>query len=292
MASWGDEATADDFLPPRSVAGPDEHGVKTITEYRRLPGGKKEKIVTRVKTVVVQSRLNAEIRRRKHLPKFGDAATATEGITLKSVDEIKIEKPGRSSDQDTAALVSQLQSAISKRGNNAGGAASNDFWAKKRENFNPSGISMEGGKAGVYVPKHKRGGGSSMANDRDNIPTLRVTNLSPGTMDEDVRDLFSRFGRVTRVYLAKTWVYDEETGEKYQKSRGFAFVSFESRRDGEKARKNLDRYPYDHLILRVEWAKPSVKKDAGAAGGLSGANTSGYGKKLPQTGNTIVARRD
>lgn len=58
-------------------------------------------------------------------------------------------------------------------------------------------------------------------NDRDNTPTLRVTNLSPDTKDLDVRELFNRFGRVTRVYLAK----DKITGL----SRGFAFVSFDSK---------------------------------------------------------------
>ena len=57
-----------------------------------------------------------------------------------------------------------------------------------------------------------------------------------------------------------------------------------SRKDGEEARKNLDRYPYDHLILRVEWAKPSVKKNPGAQSGLSAGFTSGYGKALPQSG--------
>jgi len=54
------------------------------------------------------------------------------------------------------------------------------------------------------------------------------------------------------------------------------------RRDAENARKNLDRYPYDHLILRVEWAKPSVKKNPGAQSGLASGFTSGYGKALPQ----------
>lgn len=286
MASWGDEATQDDFLPARSVSGPDENGVKTITEYRRLPGGKKEKIVTRIKTVRVATPVTAEMRRRKKLPKFGEATKTNDGVTLTSNDEIKIERPGRSSDQDTAALVTQLQSAIAKRGNNAGGAASNDFWKKKAENFTGSGISMEGGKPGVYVPRHKRAGasGSSM---RENVPTLRVTNLSPNTMEVDVRDLFSRFGRVARCYLATTTIEDPDGKKPPRKiCRGFAFVSFDSKKDAANAMKNLDRYPYDNLILRVEWAKPSTKKNAGSGGGLSASNTSGYGKRLPQTAAT------
>ena len=92
---------------------------------------------------------------------------------------------------------------MSRRGNNAGGAASNEFWAKKAENFNASGISMSGeGKPGVYVPRHKRGG-TSMASERDQQPSLRVTNLSQATMEEDLRELFGAFGRVTRVYIVR-----------------------------------------------------------------------------------------
>lgn len=265
----------EDFLPPRHESGPDEHGVKTITEYRRT-GERVEKIVTRVKTITVKSCVTDEVRRRKKLPRFGLALGNDENVTLQSVDEIHIEKPGRASDQDSAALVNALTAAISKRGNNAGGAASNEFWKKKRENFTGSNVSATGSSGpGVYVPAHKRAGYSgASASERDNTPTLRVTNLSPDTKDLDVRELFNRFGRVTRVYLAK----DKITGL----SRGFAFVSFDSKKDAQTAMENLDRYPYDHLILRVEWAKPSVKKDAGTSGGLSTSFTSGYGKALPQ----------
>lgn len=103
-------------------------------------------------------------------------------------------------------------------------------------------------------------------------------------------------------------------------SRGFAFVSFDTkcvpfecscaaaagvstppdalhstpavcRADAENARKNLHRYPYDHLILHVEWAKPSVKKDPGATSGLSAGFTSGYGKALPQSQRQAPVRR-
>ena len=43
------------------------------------------------------------------------------------------------------------------------------------------------------------------------------------------------------------------------------------------------RYGYDHLILKIEWAKPSTKDASGAgSSGLSGGFVSGYGKALPQ----------
>lgn len=44
--------------------------------------------------------------------------------------------------------------------------------------------------------------------------------------------MFSRYGRVTRVYLAK----DRETG----RAKGFAFISFEDRTDAARACEKMD----------------------------------------------------
>ncbi|CAI0410845.1 unnamed protein product [Linum tenue] len=45
---------------------------------------------------------------------------------------------------------------------------------------------------------------------------------------------------------------DQKTGV----SRGFGFVNFVSREDGERAIRKLNGYGYDNLILRLEWATP------------------------------------
>jgi translation initiation factor 3 subunit G len=105
-----------------------------------------------------------------------------------------------------------------------------------------------------YVPPHLRAGanrlatsGSSMSHrERDDTNTLRVTNLSEDVTDDDLRDLFGRFGRISRVFLAK----DRETN----RTKGFAFVSFHERADAEKAMERLDKKGYDNLIIRVEFA--------------------------------------
>ena len=59
--------------------------------------------------------------------------------------------------------------------------------------------------------------------------------------------MFERFGRVTRVFLAK----DRDTG----RAKGFAFVSFADRSDAAKACDKLEGFGYHHLILKVEFAK-------------------------------------
>ena len=65
--------------------------------------------------------------------------------------------------------------------------------------------------SGKYVPPSMRAGagrgaGESMGRPgagRDELPTLRVTNVSEDTTDQDLRELFSVFGRVIRVYIGR-----------------------------------------------------------------------------------------
>lgn len=86
-----------------------------------------------------------------------------------------------------------------------------------------------------------------MFRSRDDLPTLRVTSLSVDAQDEDLRALFERFGRLARANVVR----DRETRE----SKGFGFVSFESRADAEVALNKMNGYGYDSLILNVSWSR-------------------------------------
>ncbi|KAK4215658.1 eukaryotic translation initiation factor 3 subunit G-domain-containing protein [Rhypophila decipiens] len=115
------------------------------------------------------------------------------------------------------------------------------------------------GKKGSYVPPALRGNragggeGERMGGkygERDDLATLRVTNVSEMAEEGELRDMFERFGRVTRVFLAK----DRETGM----AKGFAFISFADRSDAVKACQKMDGWGFKHLILRVEFAKKTA----------------------------------
>jgi len=111
-----------------------------------------------------------------------------------------------------------------------------------------------GNSAGKYVPPSMRDGankrGESMAmRQRDETTTVRVTNLSESTREGDLQELFKKFGEIARIYLAK----DKNTGS----SKGFAYINFKRREEAEMAIKSLNGHGYDHLILSVEWARPS-----------------------------------
>jgi len=68
--------------------------------------------------------------------------------------------------------------------------------------------------------------------------------------EQEMRDMFERWGRVTRVFLAK----DRDTG----RAKGFAFVSFADRSDAAKACAKMEGFGYNNLILRVEFAKKTT----------------------------------
>merc|ERR1719443_1375364 len=84
--------------------------------------------------------------------------------------------------------------------------------------------------------------------DQQQDASLRITNLSEDVKEGDLQELFGQFGRLQRVYLAKhmdTFL-----------SKGFAFVTYYNRDDGQKAINKLNGHGYDNLIMKVEWAKP------------------------------------
>ncbi len=116
-------------------------------------------------------------------------------------------------------------------------------------------------------------GGPGGGREDDKFPTIRVTNVSEDTSDDDLKQLFGRFGMLHRVFLAK----DKERNT----SRGFAFVSFLNKNDAQRAMDELQGYGYDHLILRLEWANPPTQRRE-ERDGLSGGFVSGYGQKLAQ----------
>ncbi|XP_055520172.1 eukaryotic translation initiation factor 3 subunit G [Leucoraja erinacea] len=128
--------------------------------------------------------------------------------------------------------------------------------ADKEKGSDPEPVQPAQSKTGKYVPPSLRDGanrrGESMQTNRraDDNATIRVTNLSEDTRETDLQELFRPFGSISRIYLAK----DKNTGQ----SKGFAFISFHRREDAARAIAGVSGFGYDHLILNVEWAKPST----------------------------------
>eukprot|EP00212_Chloropicon_laureae_P008740 CAMPEP_0197497720 /NCGR_PEP_ID=MMETSP1311-20131121/53145_1 /TAXON_ID=464262 /ORGANISM="Genus nov. species nov., Strain RCC856" /LENGTH=299 /DNA_ID=CAMNT_0043043399 /DNA_START=30 /DNA_END=929 /DNA_ORIENTATION=- len=290
---WGDTLEDDDFdeltaqalvaaapakevkLPPKQIFGPDKDGIKTIVEYK-AENGQKIKITKKVRVTKEKMRTSRGVLERRNLGKFGEAVglnAEQERTTMSMTEDIYLERVKTSKDNTrkdenfdqlqalaTTKALLRMSGIAGKDGGPKGLAATTAYKvpasARRGIEMNPPGedgpgAAMGGVKSGSYVPPSLRAGatgpGDTMRTRRDEN-SVRVTNLSEDTKEQDLVELFGPFGSISRIYIA----YDRETRE----SRGFAFINFVRREDGQRAINKLDGYGYDSLILRVEWAAP------------------------------------
>jgi translation initiation factor 3 subunit G len=274
--NWADEE--EDEFPPTQITTDPATGIKTIISYRIDPQtNQKIRTTRRIKTVLKKEHVAPAIAARKAWPKFGLEKGNKEGPDLKTTqvgEDIPLklafnwksaEKQQEEQGQRAIKLENKsVQCRICKGEHFTAKCPYRDTLAPMDE-VGGSGAATPGRESpdiaepaaagrSSYVPPHLRSGaarltgpGSSMdRRERDDSNTLRVTNLSEDVTDDDLRDLFGRFGRISRVFLAK----DRETN----RTKGFAFVSFHERADAERAMEKLDKKGYDNLIIRVEFA--------------------------------------
>ncbi|KAF2138013.1 uncharacterized protein K452DRAFT_291046 [Aplosporella prunicola CBS 121167] len=263
-------------LPTHPQITKNKDGTETIVTYMMREDGKKIKTTRRIKKTVVKTVVNHAVAERKHWAKFGqeagkpagpqtDTTSVAENIVFRPQANWKASADDKSEHEKKKANLKDAK--IKCR------ICSGDHWTTKcpfKDTMAPEGevgagaadldepetAGALGGGGSSYVPPHLRNRGGATGEkmggkyERDDLATLRVTNVSEFTEEQDLRDIFSRFGHVTRVFLAK----DRETG----RAKGFAFVSFADRDDAQMACAKVDGYGLGHLILRVEFAKKST----------------------------------
>lgn len=282
-ASWGDrmdESEGDGPLPTptEEIIG----NVKKLVEFKYDEEGKKLRI-TRIYNLETR-KVAKSIAKRKLWKKFGNAINdnpnGPDTSTTYLGDDVFLSfttnKEDLDEDKDDPLKKLKGQSLVKCR------VCKGDHWTtkcpykdslqplkeieekeKQAENLDTNVMAAEiaaktGGGPSKYVPpslragtdgKERRGETMSSRRQTDEAATLRVTNLSEDAMESDIQELFRPFGPIARVYLAK----DKVTNQ----SKGFAFVSYVKREDAARAVQSLNGFGYDHLILSVEWAKPS-----------------------------------
>uniref|UniRef100_H3DMJ2 Eukaryotic translation initiation factor 3 subunit G n=1 Tax=Tetraodon nigroviridis TaxID=99883 RepID=H3DMJ2_TETNG len=266
--------------PKETIKG----NIKTVTEYKIDDDGKKIKIV---RTFKIETRKASKaIARRKNWKKFGNSefdppgpnvatTTVSDDVSMTFISS-KEDLNAQDQDEDPMNKI-KGQKIVSCR------ICKGDHWTtrcpykdtlgpmqkelaeqlglstadkdKPAGSAEPEPVQPAQNKTGKYVPPSLRDGGTrrgeSMQPNRraDDNATIRVTNLSEDTREADLQELFRPFGAISRIYLAK----DKNTGQ----SKGFAFISFHRREDASRAITGVSGFGYDHLILNVEWAKPS-----------------------------------
>lgn len=278
--SWADqmEEGEDDVttIPPSEERL--GNGIKVLTDYKRTEEGK---LVKMIRTYRIETRkVSKVIAKRKAWKKFGDAVNdlpdapdpsttiiAEDVFLTLTTSKEEIDKP----EEDP---LKKLQGAkiVSCR------ICKGEHWTTKcpyKDTLEPlqqqlkeeeakqagtGAVDAGGLKAsatGKYISPGMRegaarraGAGDGLRMPRDELATIRVTNLSEETRESDLQALFRPFGPISRIFLAK----DKMTSQ----SKGFAFINFVHREDASRAIDGLSGFGYDHLILNVEWAKPST----------------------------------
>ncbi|KIJ12291.1 hypothetical protein PAXINDRAFT_163932 [Paxillus involutus ATCC 200175] len=277
--SWADDV--DELDQTKGEDYVDENGIRITIEYAINDEGKKIKITRKIKRVLQKSVVEHTVAERKKWPKFGkergnkegpDRATTTvgENVALKMTAGNKTTEVEPSAEQNikielAKAGAGKVVCRLCKGDHFTAKCPYKDSLAGLEtaelpppDEFAPSAEAAPAASSGgKYVPPSMRAGargaGESMgrpggAGSRDDLPTLRVTNISEETEENDLRELFGAFGRVARVYVGR----DRETGV----GKGFAFVSFEDRAIAQRAMEKLNGKGYDNLILSVQWSQP------------------------------------
>ncbi|EMF13764.1 translation initiation factor 3, RNA-binding subunit [Sphaerulina musiva SO2202] len=281
---WADDG---DDAPDLSNAIPapqitkNKDGTETVVTIFINEDGKKVKRTQRIRRSVVKKRENPRVAERRAWDKMGieagrapgphpDTTTLGENIIFRPQVGFKSggaqEKAPEEDKKAEALKKMQIKCRICSGDHFTTKCPFKDTMAPTGEDAAPVDMDAIAGedKGGLgaggssYVPPHMRkgaaggGGGERMGGkfERDDLATLRVTNVSEFAEEGDLREMFERYGRVTRVFLAK----DRETG----RAKGFAFVSYADRSDAARACEKMDGFGYGHLILRVEFAKKAT----------------------------------
>ncbi|WBW73196.1 translation initiation factor eIF3g [Schizosaccharomyces osmophilus] len=271
---WADEEEYGSSLPSiQTFDNPD--GTKTMIEFRVDDNGKKVKVTRVIKKTVVTERVQHAVAERKKWAKFGQEAGKAGGVDTRTTSvgenvQLRLQlgwTNSKEEQQEEDALAAAKVKAKSGSVVRCRACKGSHFTAQcpyksiigpvdePPLEATPATNRITGALGEKrYLPPHMRGastreGGDSMfKRERDDSATLRVTNLSDDTREEELRDLFRRFGGIQRVYLAK----DKETG----RAKGFAFVSYYDRECAVRARDRLDGFGWNNLILRCEFSKP------------------------------------
>lgn len=111
----------------------------------------------------------------------------------------------------------------------------------------------------------------SVSNGLERIVTIYVGNLSFQATEEDLREVFAEYGKVSRISLPT----DRETGRK----RGFAFVEMEDDAQEDQAIQELDGAEWLGREIRVNKAKPREGGGGGGGGGGNRRNGGGFSRE-------------
>ncbi|XP_045474762.1 eukaryotic translation initiation factor 3 subunit G-like [Harmonia axyridis] len=272
-ARWADEVELEGgALPPSTEVY--ENDMKILTEYK-YEGEKKVKIV---RTYKVEKRVfSKSIAVRKTWKKFGESSNDKPGpnpattIVAEDVYMQYITNKEEENKQEDDGL--DKLKALGDKNVVKCRLCSGDHWTSMcpwkatalaggkvpddKKGLGGTTTSTDASKTGnKYIPPSLRGEGGTRTrsenvnmNRRDDA-TIRISNLSEDTTEQEIEELVKDFGPIHKLFLAK-----EKTT---QLCKGFGYIHFKFRNDAANAINVLNGFGHNHLILDVEWSKPQT----------------------------------
>jgi translation initiation factor 3 subunit G len=216
-ADWADDEEFDDpsALPAQQITT-NKDGTKTIVSYRFNDDGKKVKVTRRIRTTVVKEHVNPQVAERRAWSKFGlekghppgpsfDTTSVGENIIFRPSVNWKVHAKEAEKEGEKGSVKDQLKDKkvkcrICQGEHFTARCPFKDTMAPVEESTGAAGAGLDddeepavGGLStagGSYVPPHLRkgsaaaaaaaagGGGGGGKYERDDLATLRVTNVS------------------------------------------------------------------------------------------------------------------
>ncbi|KAJ1958991.1 translation initiation factor eIF3 subunit g, partial [Dispira parvispora] len=218
---WADDIEEFETQPtPATTTAPEDSDIKTVVEYKTNDEGKKVKVTRKIRMKLVTERVNKIVAERKKWPKFGREAGNKPGpdsATTALGDEVFLKLMSGYKEAEAEDTQTKMRSAL-KGKNIVCRICKGDHFTTKcpyKDTLQPlqdiSGgaegaappaeaeaeeAAAGGAVKGAYVPPHLRGKGGVAAASmegtrerREDLPTLRITNLSADTQEADLQEL-------------------------------------------------------------------------------------------------------
>lgn len=262
-----------------------ETNVASILEYLEVSHAIMIELVRQPIAIVTEKKKTskAAIERRKRMKPFGSAKEGNQGCTMEGAPESLVDPKDSQGNEENSELKEGLKKMAIKHQERKKGLFSNGLFSQENtgqeiKKYVPPGETSNANSLSKLADKWEtssNGSGRSYSSRTIERSKLLIKNISAQTTEEDIRDLIQGLvgiRAISNVYIP-TW---KETGER----KDFAFVEFYERENAVIVLERLDGFGYDHLILKVEWARP--RKNMGGGGESREEFRSGYGERLAQ----------
>jgi translation initiation factor 3 subunit G len=194
---------------------PDDDGIRTLTEWFDNESGQRVKRVTTIKRTTKTIAVNKHAAERKQWKPFGLAASGGGSVTKFSPDEILVERKRKHQEKaPIEAKTANMEGVLAKLAlRKAGNLPSEKAPIERVGAADAKGKYVPPHLSGKYVPPNLRAGADpsrgsgGFRGDREEGPSLRVSNLSDDTTEGDLEGIFRRFGPLQRIFIAKVGPY-------------------------------------------------------------------------------------